>query len=50
MNSVDEYLEYEDNEYFIDDLKKVIASGDEEELNDRFYTSLVFGTGGFAAR
>lgn len=50
MNSVDEYLEYEDNEYFIDDLKKVIASGDEEELNDRFYTSLVFGTGGLRGK
>ncbi len=50
MNSVDEYLEYEDNEYFINDLKKVIASDDEEELNDRFYTSLVFGTGGLRGK
>ncbi len=50
MNLVEEYLEYEENEYFINDLKKVVASGDEEELNDRFYTSLVFGTGGLRGK
>ena len=50
MSLVDEYLEYEDNEYFIEDLKKVVESGDKEELNDRFYTSLVFGTGGLRGK
>lgn len=50
MGLVEEYLEYEENEYFINDLKKVVASGDDEELNDRFYTSLVFGTGGLRGK
>ena len=50
MNLVEEYLEYEENEYFIRDLKKVVDSGDKEELNDRFYTSLVFGTGGLRGK
>ncbi len=50
MNLVEEYLEYEENEYFIRDLKKVVDSGDKEELHDRFYTSLVFGTGGLRGK
>ncbi|MFO7849178.1 MAG: hypothetical protein R6V67_04380 [Spirochaetia bacterium] len=41
-----EYLKLETHPYFRDDLEKVLDSDDAEELNDRFYTSLSFGTGG----
>ncbi len=47
---IDEYLANEDNEYFVKDLEKVLEQGNEEELNDRFYTSLSFGTGGLRGR
>lgn len=41
-----EYLEFEENEYFKDELKAVLENGPEENLSDRFYTGLSFGTGG----
>ncbi len=47
---IDEYLENEDNPYFTADLEKVIKNNDSDELNDRFYTSLSFGTGGLRGR
>lgn len=40
------YLKNEKDERFRNDLQKVIASGNEEELNDRFYRGLEFGTAG----
>jgi phosphoglucomutase len=41
-----EYLSLEAHPHFRDDLEKVLDRGDMDELNDRFYTSLSFGTGG----
>lgn len=41
-----DYLKFEDQQYFIDNLKQVIESKDIEEMNDRFYMDLEFGTGG----
>lgn len=43
---ISDYLKFEEHPYFIDDLKKVIGEKDNEELNDRFYMDLEFGTGG----
>ena len=43
---VSDYLEFEDHPYFINDLKRVVEDKDTEELNDRFYMDLEFGTGG----
>ena len=40
------YLKNENDERFRNDLQKVIDSGNEEELNDRFYRELEFGTAG----
>ncbi len=42
----EEYLSLERHPYFLEDLKKVIEKNDQNELNDRFYTDLGFGTGG----
>ena len=41
-----EYLGFEQNEYFRNDLQRVLDKKDYAELNERFYTSLSFGTGG----
>ena len=41
-----EYLELETDAHFREDLQKVLDAQDGEELNDRFYTQLSFGTGG----
>ena len=43
---ISDYLEFEEHPYFIDDLNKVVGEKDTEELNDRFYMDLEFGTGG----
>ncbi len=50
QEKIDEYLKGEEHPFFIEDLKKVIDSGDEEDLNDRFYTTLAFGTGGLRGK
>ncbi len=42
----DEYLRLESHPHFRKDLEKVLEADDTDELNDRFYTSLSFGTGG----
>ena len=42
----EEYLEFEDHPAFTDELEKLMESGDEGEIRDRFYTQLAFGTGG----
>lgn len=41
-----DYLENEKDEFFRSDIQKVIDQDDMEELQDRFYQSLEFGTGG----
>jgi len=41
-----EYLDFEENEYFRNELIEVLEKGTEGELSDRFYTDLGFGTGG----
>ena len=46
----DEYLEYEEHPDFLDELRKLLARGDEASLRDRFYTQLSFGTGGLRGR
>ncbi len=46
LEKASEYLKLEQNEYFRNELQKVIDSEDFENLNDRFYTDLSFGTGG----
>ena len=43
---ISDYLQFEENTHFIDDLKQVVDSKNSEELNDRFYMNLEFGTGG----
>lgn len=40
------YLARESHSYFTDDLEKVLAENNWEELEDRFYKDLDFGTGG----
>ncbi|MBP5290992.1 MAG: phospho-sugar mutase, partial [Lachnospiraceae bacterium] len=48
MGYKDAYREWMENPYFDDATKKELAaiSGDEKEIEDRFYTSLACGTGG----
>jgi phosphoglucomutase len=48
MGYRDVYKEWMENPYFDEATKKELAaiSGDEKEIEDRFYTSLAFGTGG----
>ncbi len=40
------YLDRESHAYFTEDLEKVLAENNWEELEDRFYKDLDFGTGG----
>ena len=42
----EEYLRLEEHPSFIAELKTLLASGDDEEIRDRFYMQLAFGTGG----
>jgi phosphoglucomutase len=46
----DEYLEYEEHPDFLNELKRLVAQGDDASLRDRFYTQLAFGTGGLRGR
>ena len=46
LKKANEYLNNEKQSDFRIDLQKVIDSKDFDELNDRFYTELAFGTGG----
>lgn len=41
-----EYVEYEQDERFRGEVEQFLASEDEQELSERFYTDLEFGTGG----
>lgn len=50
QNKIDRYLAGEDNSHFREDLEKVIKNKNNEELNDRFYTTLAFGTGGLRGK
>jgi phosphoglucomutase len=43
---IDEYLAREKNAHFRADVEKLVAAGDWDELFDRFYRRLEFGTGG----
>lgn len=43
---VDSYLAKETNPHFIADVENVVKKGDLDELNDRFYRELEFGTAG----
>jgi phosphoglucomutase len=43
---ISDYLKYEEHPHFRNDLQQVVDSKNTEELNDRFYMDLEFGTGG----
>lgn len=43
---IDRYLEEEDNSVFSDEVKSLIEKGAEDELYERFYKDLEFGTAG----
>ncbi len=43
---INDYLEFEEHPYFKEDLQKIVDLKDSEELSDRFYMDLEFGTGG----
>jgi phosphoglucomutase len=45
-NLAREYLSREEHPVFRKELEELLASGDEKDLADRFYTRLAFGTGG----
>ncbi len=45
-SAAQEYLSLETHPYFKEELQKVLDKNDTEDLNDRFYTQLSFGTGG----
>ncbi|MDR1256786.1 MAG: phospho-sugar mutase, partial [Spirochaetaceae bacterium] len=45
-NQIDEYLAREKNAHFREDVEKLVAAEDWDELFDRFYRRLEFGTGG----
>ena len=42
----EEYLQLEKNDYFRTEVEDLLSKEDWEDLNDRFYTELSFGTGG----
>ena len=46
ISMANEYLSLETHDSFRDELKKALDGKDYENLNDRFYTNLSFGTGG----
>ncbi len=46
LKLADEYVKAETHPYFRDEMKSLIKAEDFDELNDRFYTQLDFGTGG----
>jgi phosphoglucomutase len=41
-----EYIAEETNDFFRKQIQELVAAGNTDELNDRFYTDLEFGTGG----
>jgi len=43
---ISEYLQFEEHPHFVNDLQQVVDNKNSEELNDRFYMDLEFGTGG----
>ncbi|MDZ7793641.1 MAG: phospho-sugar mutase [Spirochaetia bacterium] len=45
-SAAQEYLSLETHSYFKQELQKVLDQNDIDNLNDRFYTQLSFGTGG----
>lgn len=46
LKKAEDYLANEEDDFFRNDLRKVIDAEDENELNDRFYRELEFGTAG----
>ena len=46
LGRANEYIDLEQDPRFRDEVRKLVDAGDLEALNDRFYTSLAFGTGG----
>lgn len=41
-----EYISFETDQFFSDEVKALLEKGDWKELEDRFYRDLEFGTGG----
>ena len=48
--NIREFLEANSNEFYIDVIQELFDKGLWEELNDRFYKKLSFGTGGLRGR
>lgn len=46
ISLAEEYIKLEENEKFADEVKKLLSEENFRELEDRFYKSLDFGTGG----
>ncbi len=46
LTKANEYIASEEDSRFSDEIKKLISDENYEELNERFYTELEFGTGG----
>ena len=46
LAKANEYISAENHEFFRDEMKQLVADENLEELSDRFYTQLSFGTGG----
>ncbi len=44
--SIEHYKKHESDEYFLQELEDVLKQNDEKEIQERFYTTLEFGTGG----
>ncbi|MBU2563189.1 MAG: phospho-sugar mutase, partial [Actinobacteria bacterium] len=52
MNYLEKYNFWLENEHFSEEAKKELRAlaGDEEEIKDRFYKNLEFGTGGLRGK
>ncbi|MFW5960052.1 MAG: phospho-sugar mutase [Chitinivibrionales bacterium] len=46
LSAANKYMEFEEAPEFIQEIKELIQNDKRDELNDRFYTDLSFGTGG----
>lgn len=46
LQKAQEYISFEKDEFFKNQVAQLITNKDFEQLNDRFYTNLEFGTGG----
>lgn len=45
-NKIEDYLNLEQHEYFKSEVEELVKAGNDDELKERFYKDLSFGTGG----